>query len=72
MACELCAGIAATEALKILLQRGRVVAVPWGMHFDAYKNKLRRTWRPNGNGHPMQRLLIAAIRRRYASAASTE
>jgi molybdopterin/thiamine biosynthesis adenylyltransferase len=66
MACDLCAGIASTEALKILLRRGRVVAAPWGMHFDAYKNKLRRTWRPNGNGHPMQRLMIRAIKRRYA------
>ncbi len=69
MACDLCAGIAATEALKILLGRGRVVAAPSGIHFDAYKNKLRRTWRPKGNGHPAQRLLIAAIKRRYASAA---
>jgi molybdopterin/thiamine biosynthesis adenylyltransferase len=69
MACDLCAGIGATEALKILLGRGRVVAAPWGIHFDAYKNKLRRTWRPQGNAHPMQRLLILAIRRRYASAA---
>jgi len=72
MACDLCAGIAATEALKILLGRGRVIAAPWGMHFDAYKNKLRRTWRPKGNGHPMQRLLIRAIKRRYASAAKTK
>jgi molybdopterin/thiamine biosynthesis adenylyltransferase len=70
MACDLCAGIGATEALKILLGRGHVVAAPRGIHFDAYKNKLRRTWRPKGNGHPFQRLLIRAIKRRYASAAS--
>jgi len=67
IACDLCAGIAATEALKILLGRGRVVAAPWGIHFDAYKNKLRRTWRPQGNGHPLQRLLIGVVKRRYAS-----
>ena len=69
IACDLCAGIAATEALKILLGRGRVIAAPQGMHFDAYKNRLRRTWRPMGNRHPLQRLLIGAIKRRYASAA---
>lgn len=69
MACELCAGIAATEALKILLGRGRVTAAPWGIHFDAYKGKLRRTWRPRGNAHPLQRLFIGAVKRRYASAA---
>jgi molybdopterin/thiamine biosynthesis adenylyltransferase len=67
MACELCAGIAATEALKILLGRGRVLAAPHGVHFDAYKNKLRRTWRPWGNAHPLQRLLLAMTRRRFVS-----
>lgn len=67
MACDLCAGIAATEALKVLLGRGGVVAAPRGVHFDAYKNRLRRTWRPGGNSHPMQRALIKIIERRYAS-----
>ncbi len=68
MACDLCAGIAATEALKVLLGRGRIVAAPRGIHFDAYKQRLRRTWRPGGNAHPLQRALIAAIRRRHAAA----
>ena len=67
MGCELCAGIAATEALKVLLGRGRVYAAPWGVHFDAYKNRLKRTWRPGGNRHPLQRTLIALTRRRYAA-----
>ncbi|MDQ6680656.1 MAG: ThiF family adenylyltransferase [Pseudomonadota bacterium] len=68
MACELCAGIAATEALKILLGRGRVLAAPRGLHFDAYKNRLRRTWRPGGNANPVQRLLITLATRRFAGA----
>ena len=72
MACDLCAGIAATEALKVLLGRGGVVAAPRGVHFDAYKNRLRRTWRPGGNSHPMQRALIRIIERRYASTARRE
>jgi molybdopterin/thiamine biosynthesis adenylyltransferase len=59
MACELCAGIAATEALKILLGRGKVIAAPRGVHFDAYRNRLVRTWRPFGNRNPLQRLAIA-------------
>ncbi|MDQ6628766.1 MAG: ThiF family adenylyltransferase [Pseudomonadota bacterium] len=67
MACDLCAGIAATEALKILLGRGHVAAAPWGVHFDAYKNRLKRTWRPGGNANPLQRALIALTARRYAS-----
>jgi molybdopterin/thiamine biosynthesis adenylyltransferase len=67
MACDLCAGIAATEALKVLLGRGSVVAAPHGLHFDAYKGRLRRTWRPGGNAHPLQRVLIALTRRRFAA-----
>jgi len=59
MACELCAGVAATEALKILLGRGPVRAAPKGYHFDAYRNKLALTWRPGGNRNPLQRLAIA-------------
>lgn len=67
MACQLCAGIAATEALKILLGRGEVLAAPWGVHYDAYRQKLVRTWRPLGNRHPLQRLMLAVARRRLAA-----
>jgi len=63
MACQLCAGIAASEALKILLRRGRVWAAPHGIQFDSYRNKLAHTWRPGGNRNPLNRLLIALARR---------
>jgi len=63
MACELCAGIAATEALKILLKRRGVKAAPTGVHFDAYRNRLATTQRPGGNRHPLQRVAIAIARR---------
>jgi len=66
MACELCAGMAATQTLKLLLGRGDVPAAPWGIHFDAYRNKLAKTWRPGGNRNPLQRLLLAVARRRLA------
>jgi len=65
MACQLCAGVAATEALKILLRRGGVRAAPHGMQFDAYRGKLVRTWRPGGNRHPLQRIAIAIGQRIY-------
>lgn len=64
MACQLCAGVAATEALKILLGRGPVRAAPKGYHFDAYLNKLALTWRPGGNRNPLQRLFIALAKRK--------
>jgi len=63
MACQLCAGVAATEALKILLGRGEVLAAPHGMQFDAYRNTLTRTWRPGGNRNPWHRLMIAVASR---------
>lgn len=69
MACQLCAGVAATEALKVLLGRGEVLAAPWGVHYDAYRQKLVRTWRPLGNRHPLQRLALAIARRRLGGRA---
>lgn len=55
-ACQLCAGVTATEALKILLDRGGVISAPRGYQFDAYRNRLVRTWRPGGNRNPLQRI----------------
>jgi len=68
MACELCAGLAATVALKILLGRGKVLFAPWGLHFDAYRNKLVRTWRPGGNRNPLQRLALHIARKQLGDA----
>jgi molybdopterin/thiamine biosynthesis adenylyltransferase len=64
MACHLCAGLAVTEALKILLRRGKVLSAPWALQFDAYRGKLVRTWRPWGNRNPIQRIAIALARMR--------
>jgi molybdopterin/thiamine biosynthesis adenylyltransferase len=66
IACSLCAGLAACEATKILLRRGRVLAAPWGYQFDAYRNRLVRTWRPGGNANPLQRLTIVLANRHLA------
>ena len=63
MACQICAGIAATEALKILLHRGTVRGAPHGTHFDAYRQRLVHTWRPWGNRNPVQRAFISIARR---------
>lgn len=65
MGCMLCAGVAGTEALKIMLGRGRVYSAPWGVHYDAFKNRLARTWRPGGNDrNPLQQLSLSVARRR--------
>ncbi len=67
MACELCAGMAATHALKILLGRGKVSAAPRGIHFDGYRNRLATTWRPWGNNNPIQRLGLKVARSRLSA-----
>jgi molybdopterin/thiamine biosynthesis adenylyltransferase len=69
MACQLCAGVAGTEALKILLGRGEVRAAPYGMQFDAYRNRIALTWRPFGNRNPLHRLAIAIGKRQLAGQA---
>lgn len=67
MACQLCAGIAATEVLKLLLGRGPILAAPWGLHFDAYTHRLARTWRPWGNDNPLQRVALAIAKKQLGA-----
>ncbi|CAL1241540.1 ThiF family adenylyltransferase [Candidatus Methylocalor cossyra] len=65
MACELCAGIAASEVLKLLLRRGKVWPAPHGFQFDAFGNRLAHTWRPGGHRNPWQRRALAEARRQF-------
>lgn len=58
MAVNLCAGIAETYALKILLNRGEILAAPYGLHFDAYRNKFKKTWRPFGNAGLLPKIMF--------------
>lgn len=67
MACQICAGVAGTEALKLLLKRGPVRAAPHGTQFDAYTGRVARTWRPGGHRHPLQRIALAIGRRQLMS-----
>jgi molybdopterin/thiamine biosynthesis adenylyltransferase len=64
IAVQLCSAIAAAQVLKLVLGRGEVLGAPWGLHFDAYRNRLRRTWRPGGHRNPLQRLLLTIARHR--------
>ncbi len=64
-ACELCAGMIATQATKLLLGRGGVPHAPDHLHFDAYRGRLARTRLRWGNAGPLQRLKLAVARRMY-------
>ncbi len=65
-ACQLCAGVAAVETLKLLLGRGGVRFAPWGSQFDAYRMRYSRTWRPGGYRNPLQRLMRTLVARQLA------
>jgi hypothetical protein len=67
MACQLCSGVAATQAIKMMLKRGRVLAAPHGFQYDAYRDKFITTWRPGGNRHPLNRLAIHLARRKFSA-----
>jgi hypothetical protein len=60
---ELAAGMACVNAVKLMLNRGDVPVAPHGLHFDAYRNKLIKTWRPFGNRNPIQLFMFWYIRR---------
>jgi molybdopterin/thiamine biosynthesis adenylyltransferase len=63
MGVKLCGGAAASYVLKILLNRGNLIVAPRGLHFDAYENKLKKTWRPWGNRNPLQSLIFAIAKK---------
>lgn len=54
MGCQLCASVAATEALKILLHRGRIQAAPSFHLFDAYEHSYSTGKLRWGNRGPLQ------------------
>jgi molybdopterin/thiamine biosynthesis adenylyltransferase len=63
LACQLAAGVASTEAIRLLLGRPDVLAAPHHFHFDAYRRRYvvgRLRW---GNRGPLQRLKRALLRR---------
>jgi sulfur-carrier protein adenylyltransferase/sulfurtransferase len=57
-AVQLCAGIVASEAVKILLGRGKVHAAPFYHQFDAYRGRWKRGRLPYGNAGPLQSLKL--------------
>ena len=70
-ACQLCAGVAAVEVLKLLLGRSGVKLAPWGSQFDAYRMRYVKTWRPGGHRNPLQRLMRFLVRQQLAKMGQT-
>ena len=68
-ACQLCAGVAAIETLKLVLGRGGVRLAPWASQFDGYRMRYVKTWRPGGHRNPLQRLMTFLVKSQLARAA---
>jgi len=66
LACQLCAGVAAAEAVKVLLKRPGVRPAPWYWQFDAYRSILRRGRLVFGNRGSVQwlkrQILVLCLR----------
>ncbi len=62
IACQLCAGMACAEALKIVVGRGKVKPVPHYFQFDPYLLKFRKGELYMGNRNPLQRLKMKAVK----------
>ncbi|QDV26844.1 ThiF family adenylyltransferase [Aureliella helgolandensis] len=63
-ACHLASGVVGTEAVKILLGRGRLRAAPAYAQFDAYRGLLRQGRLVMGNRNPLQRLKRHVLKKR--------
>ncbi len=64
IAINLCAAVAATEALAVLLKRRQPLAVPRYAQFDPYRLRFRTGVLRGGNRHPWQRVKLWYLKRR--------
>jgi molybdopterin/thiamine biosynthesis adenylyltransferase len=63
IACQLCSAMAATEAVRILLNRKGLKPVPYYHQFDPYAQKYRQGYLFMGNRNPVQRMKMAYVKR---------
>ncbi|MCB0422965.1 MAG: hypothetical protein KDD61_18330, partial [Bdellovibrionales bacterium] len=61
--CQLCAGVAGTEAAKILTRRGDIFSAPYNFHFDAYLNRYERSYLWLGHKNPLFNLKLKFAKR---------
>ncbi|PID78201.1 MAG: hypothetical protein CSB21_01795 [Deltaproteobacteria bacterium] len=62
IACQICAGMAAAEAVKIITKRGKVLSAPCFSQFDPYLNKYCRGRLFMGNKNPVQKLKKSIVK----------
>jgi len=62
IACQICSGMAATEAVKIILNKGKIKPVPYFFQFDPYVQRYRKGKLIMGNRNPIQRIKMAVVK----------
>lgn len=62
IACQLCAGVAAGEAVKAVLGRGMQKPAPYYHHFDSYRGKYVSRKLVGGARNPVQRIKRAIVK----------
>jgi len=67
MSCQLCAGVAGVEAVKLLLGRGPLKPAPYFHHFDPYRGKFVTRKLRFGNAGPLQSIKRFAAARLVGS-----
>jgi molybdopterin/thiamine biosynthesis adenylyltransferase len=63
MACNIGAGMVATEVVNWVLKRRKVKAIPWFIHFDPYARHYKNHYRWLGARNPIQRLRMKVLRK---------
>lgn len=64
MGVNLASAIATTDALKLMLNRGQVLAAPHSLQYDPYLNRLFRSWTPFGWRNPLQRFKFQLLKKK--------
>jgi molybdopterin/thiamine biosynthesis adenylyltransferase/nitroreductase len=64
---QLCSGVVAAEALKILVGRGTIEAAPHYHQFDAFTARWKSRRLPGGNRHPIQRRKLSIAYRLFGA-----
>jgi molybdopterin/thiamine biosynthesis adenylyltransferase len=63
IACQICSGMAATEAVRIILKKGRIKPAPHFFQFDPYVQKYRKGKLYMGNRNPIQKIKLKVVKK---------
>ena len=58
-----CASVVATNVLKIVLNRGKVLTAPWSVHYDPYLIRIKKSYLWMGFRNPIQRIKFFILKK---------